>query len=79
MITSYDFSICDTTIWILDIESPCKLLQRLQINRKFENSKRFLNVRDGSYISILILGIFKPIFNSNNIILSDSHYCLMIL
>ena len=69
MITPYDFSIYDTTIWILDIESLRKLLQRLQISRKIENNKKFLNIRDESYIPILILKIIKPIFNFNNIIL----------
>ena len=55
MITPYNFSICDTTIWILDIESPvhiCNSLQRLQVSREFENDKRFLNVEDGSQVSI---------------------------
>ena len=69
MITPYDFSMYDTTASILDIKSPCKLLQRLQISRKIENSKRFLNVGDGSHVPILVLGIIELIFNSTNIIL----------
>ena len=69
MITPYDFPIYDTTILILNIGSPCKLFQRLQVSKKFENNKRFLNVRDENYVSILILEIIEPTFNSNNIIL----------
>ena len=37
MITPCNFSICDTTIWILDIRSPvhiCNSLQGLQISKK---------------------------------------------
>ena len=69
MIIPCDFSIYDTTTSILDIESLCKLLQRLQVSRKIKNYKKFLNVRDRSYVPILILEIVEPIFNSNNIIL----------
>ena len=69
MIILCDFSIYDTTAWVLDIESLCKLLQRLLISRKIENSKRFLNVGDGSYVPTLVSKIIEPIFNSNNIIL----------
>ena len=69
MITPYDFPICDTTTWILDIKNSCKLLKRLQVSRKLENNKRFLNIGVGSYVLILILRIIELIFNSNNIIL----------
>ena len=51
MITPYNFSICDTTTWVLDIESSiyiCNSLQGLQVSKKFENDERFLNVGDGS-------------------------------
>ena len=78
MITPCNFSICDTTIWVLDIGSPVyiyKSLQGLQVSTKFENGERFLNVGDGSQVSILALGVVKLIFKSNSIILSDCHYC----
>ena len=38
MITPYNFSICDTTIQVLDTESPiniCNSLQGLQVSKKF--------------------------------------------
>ena len=53
MTTLYNFS---TTTWVLDIESPiniCNLLQRLQVNKRFEDGERFLNAGDGSQVSIL--------------------------
>ena len=77
MIVSYNFSICDNTTWILNIESSIyiyNLLQRLQVSKKFENNERFLNVRDGSQVSILTLGVVELVFKSNSIILSDCHY-----
>ena len=82
MITPYNFSICDTTIWILDTENPvhiCNSLQKLQVSRKFENDERFLNVGDGCQISIRTLRVVKLIFKSNSIILSDCHYYLSFL
>ena len=51
MITLYNFSICDTTTWVLDTESSvhiCNSLQGLQVSRKFMNSESFLNMRDGA-------------------------------
>ena len=60
MIAPYNFSVCDTTTWVLDIESPtniCNSLQKLQISRKFENGERFLNIEDRRFVPILVLGI----------------------
>ena len=77
-ITLCNFSICDTTIWVLDIESLVYIynsLQGLQISRKFKNDERFLNRRDGSQVSILALGVVQLVFKSNSVILSDCHYC----
>ena len=78
MIIPCNFSICDTTFWILDIESSvhiCNSLQKLQISKKFENDERFLNVEDESQISIWTLEIVELIFKSISVILSDCHYC----
>ena len=78
IITHCNFSVCNTTTWILYIENLIhiyNLLQGLQVSRMFENSKRFLNDGDGSYVPILALEIIKQVFNSNSIILSDCHYC----
>ena len=61
MIIPYNFSICDSTIWVLDTKSPfniCNLLQSLQVSRIFEEGKRFLNIGDG-----------------NIIVLSKCHFC----
>ena len=69
MITHCDFSIYDTTTWVLDIGSLFKLLQRLQVSRKIENHKRFLNIGDKNYVPILVLGIIESIFNSNHVVL----------
>ena len=66
----------------MNIESPtniCNSLQGLQVSRKFKNGEQFLNVGDGRSVSVLTLGIIKFIFNSNIIILSDYHYCLIFL
>ena len=82
MITPYNFFICDTTIWVLNIENSvyiCNSLQELQVSRKFKNDKRFLNVGDGSQVSIQTLGVVELIFKSNSVILSDYHYCLLFL
>ena len=75
MITPCDFSNCKTTTWVLDIRSPCKLLQWLQVSKKIENNKRFLNVGAESHVLVLTLGILKQVFDSNNVISSDCHYC----
>ena len=77
MITPCNFSICDTIIWVLDIDSSiniCNSLQRLQISRRFEDGERFLNVGDGRLVPVLALGIIKLVFNSYIIILSNCHY-----
>ena len=78
MITSYNFSICDTTTWVLDTGSPyyiCNLMQGLQVSRRFDEGERFLNVGDGSKVPILALGIMSLVINSRNVILSECHYC----
>ena len=78
MIIPYNFSIYDTTNWILDTRNPthiCNSLQKLQNNRKFENSEKFLNVGDGNEVPILALRVVELVFNSDSIILSDCHYC----
>ena len=37
MITLYNFSVCDTTTWVLDTKSSiCNVLQRFQVSRMFE-------------------------------------------
>ena len=78
IIISYNFSICDTTIWVLDIESLiniCNSLQGLQVSRKFREDEWFLNIRDGSLVSILTLETLQLIFESSSIMLDDCHYC----
>ena len=78
MITLCDFSICDITTWVLDIESPvhiCNSLQWFQVSKKFKNDERFLNMGDGSQFPIRALGVIKLVFKSNSVILSDCHYC----
>ncbi len=78
MITPCNFSICDNSTWVLDTGSPfniCNSLQGLQVNERFENSERFLNVGDGRSVSVLALGNLKLVFNSHVVVLSDCHYC----
>ena len=78
MITPCSFSICDTTNWVLDTESPIHIynsLQGLQISQRFKDGKRFLNVGDGSRVSILALRVIKLFFESCNVLLSECHYC----
>ena len=77
MITPYNFSICDTTIWILDTGSPyhiCNSMQGLQISRRFEVGERFLNIGDKRSVPVLALGTIKLVFKSNIIILSEYHF-----
>ena len=60
--------------WILDTDSPINIgnsLQELQVSRRFEDDKRFLNVRDERSIPVLALEIIKP----HVIVLSDCHFC----
>ena len=40
----------------------CNLLLGLQVSGIFENDEKFLNVKDGSLIPILTLGIIELIF-----------------
>ena len=59
MITPYNFSIYDSTTWILDIGSLfniCNSLQGLQVSRRFEEGKRFFNIGDGRSVPVLALG-----------------------
>ena len=82
MITPYNFSICDTTAWVLDTGSPyhiCNSMQDLQVSRRFDEGERFLNVGDGSKVSVLALEIMNLVINSRNVILSECHYCLSFL
>ena len=60
MITPCNFSICDIADWILDTGSPFHIynsLQGLQINKRFEQGERFLNVGDGRPVLVLALEI----------------------
>ena len=78
MITPYNFSIYDTTTWILDIESPiniCNSLQRLQVSRRIESGERFLNVRNESQALVLALETISLYFESCTVILNDYHFC----
>ena len=62
MITPCSFSVCDKTNFVLDTGSPvhiCNSLQGLQVSQRFEDGERFLNVGDGSHVSVLALGIVK--------------------
>ena len=64
--------------WILDTGSPiniCNSLQRLHINRRFQDGERFLNIGDGRSVQVLALGTIKLVFDSHSIILSHCHFC----
>ena len=77
MITIYNFSICDSTTWVLDIGSPFNIynsLQGLQICRRFEENKRFINVGDGRSVPMLALEIIKLVFKFNVIILNECYF-----
>ena len=74
MIAPCNFSICESTTWILDIGSPiniCNSLLGLQVSRRFEKGKRFFNVRGRKSVSVLAIGIVKLIFKSNIDVLSE--------
>ena len=78
MIIPCNFSICDTSTWVLDTGSLvhiCNMLQGLQISRRFENNERFLNVGDGRSVPVLAMGIVQLILNTNIISLNECHYC----
>ena len=67
MITLCNFFICDTTAWVLDTGSPyhiCNSMQGLQVSRRFDDGERFLNIEDGSKVSVLALGIMNLVINS---------------
>ena len=73
-----NFSICDTTVWVLDTESPiniCNSLQRLQISIKFRESERFLNIENGNLVPVLVLETVQLVFESNSVMLNECHYC----
>ena len=49
-------------------------MEGLQVSRRFDEGKRFLNVGDGSKVPVLALGITNLVINSYNVILSECHY-----
>ena len=58
MIIPYNFSIYDSTNWVLDTRSLikiCNSLHKLQVRRRFNNNERFLIVGDGRSVSIQAL------------------------
>ena len=60
MITPCNFSIYDSTNWVLDIESLINIynsLQELQVRRRFNNNKNFLIVGDGRSILVQAIGL----------------------
>ena len=78
MITLCNFSIYDSTTWVLDTGSSFNiynLLQGLQVSKRFEEDERFLNVRDGRPVPVLALETIKLVFKSNIIVLSKYHFC----
>ena len=77
MITPCSFFIYNTTNWVLDTESPihiCNSLQELRISRRFKEGERFLNVKHGSRVPVLALGVVEIYFESCKILLSDYHF-----
>ena len=77
VITPCSFFVCDTTNWILDIESLIDIynfLQGLQISRRFKDDKRFLNVGDESHVPVQTLGFMELFFESCNVLRSECHY-----
>ena len=78
MIIPYNFLLIDTMIWVLDTESPIHIYnssQGLQVTSRFREGERFLNVGDGRLVLVLTLGIIKLVFESQYIVLNESHYC----
>ena len=78
MITLCNFSIYDSTNWILDTGSPVNIfnsLKGLQVRRRFKNSKRFLSIRDGRSIPVQALGVIEFVFESRVVVLNDCHFC----
>ena len=78
MITLCNFSVYDTTISVLNIESSIDIynsLQRLQVSRKFREGKQFLNVGDENLVLILALETMQLSFESSSIMLDECHYC----
>ena len=51
------------------------MLPGLQVNRRFEEGKRFLNVGDRRLVPVLAIGIVKLVFKSNIVVLSECHFC----
>ena len=50
MITPYNFFLFDSTVWVLDTESPYHIynsMHDLQVSRRFDQGERFLNNEDG--------------------------------
>ena len=78
MLTPYNFSVYDTTTWVLDTESLiniCNSLQELQVNKKFRKDKQFLNIGDESLVLVLALKTMQFVFKSNSVMLDECHYC----
>ena len=65
MITPCNFSICDTTTWVLDTESPINIGE----------DEQFLNIGDGSLVPVLTLETLQLVFESSSVMLDDCHYC----
>ena len=74
MIFPCNFTICDTAKWVLYTKSLihiCNSLQGLRVSRRFEDGKRFLNVRNENAVPVLALGVLELFFESYKITLSD--------
>ena len=79
MIILYNFSIYDTTIWVLDTESLINIynsLQGLQVSSKFREDEQFLNVGDRNLVLVLTSKTMQLVFESSSVIFDKNHYCL---
>ena len=66
MIISCNFSICDTTIWILDTKSLINIynsLRALYVSWKFREGEWFPNIGDRSLVPVLALGTMQLILS----------------
>ena len=50
-------------------------MQGLQVSRRYEDGEQSLSVENGSYVSVLTIGVLSLIFDLSTVELVDYHYC----
>ena len=77
MIKPCNFSICDTTNWVWNTDSPIHICNRCRDYKSAEGSRMgvVFDRRDENRVPILTIGVLSLVFDSSTVELIDCHYC----